>query len=403
MSVSTDAEKAKWLLERITATRWPSDSPVLVEVANLVQSGRMEEAARVATSQPQFLNVAVKQMALLMSTREENLSQPLSDFVAGFMGVARDESDARELLYGNFYYAADPSKLNGATVRSGFYNDLLSTNNHYVDLENNVEDVANALMRVNQQVIATSNSTTVVNPDPAGVLTSRAWFMAHVVNGTNRRPIEFAFREFMCVPIDGWADTNSPDIRIGRDIDRYPAGDHTTFATTCKGCHSVMDGFRGAYAKWDYRSQNNGYLQHMDSGATDGNYRPKSNNGVVYKMNRPDFIVYTGGFVSSDDSWVNHADRGQNSLLFGWRGMAPDNSPLAGRTTGVHALGRLIANSTRFSQCMAQRAFETVCRHGLNDYDEAVTYLALGQKFEQSGYNLKRLFEQVALHPGCKI
>jgi hypothetical protein len=426
---ATSRSQAHWMLERLTGVKWPSTSPIIDQMAQALSAGDRKGAAELATSQPQFLNVVVRQLALKMSTREETIRENFNDFAASFIGITRDNSDARELLHGNFYYTADPSKLNGATIRSDLMADIIGSNNHYNDLGRSNLDVGQVLMRVDGQKIAGVTTLTVVgtsgqptttqtiepvnSPDPAGVLTSRTFMAAHATAGTNRRLVEYTFRQFMCLPIQGWADTLGSDVRVGRDVDRLPGGDNNKFLTTCKGCHAVQDGFRGAFAKYDWRDniQNVGSaILHVDNGATGGGLRGNIVNatagvttGVMFKMNRPDFVQYAGGYVSTDDSFVNNANRGANASLLGWRSPAPDVSPLSGRTQGVHAFGRLIAGSQRFSRCMAQRVWAEVCHTEYSDGEMDAIYASLALEFEGSlNYKLRGLFETVALHPKCR-
>ena len=75
---------------------------------------------------------------------------------------------------------------------------------------------------------------------------------AHAIAGTNRRLVEYSFREFTCMPIDKWADASGPDTYIGRDVDRFPGGVHQKFTTTCRACHSGMDSLRGAFARYTF-------------------------------------------------------------------------------------------------------------------------------------------------------
>lgn len=398
------------MLERLTGVKHSLDNPIIGQMANLIQAGNRKGAAELATALPQFLNVTVKQMAAKMSTREETLREPLNDFTAGFMGVTRDGTDARELLHGNFYYAAtDPTRLNGITIPSDLFADILRSNNHYAALERANVDVGAALVRVDGQQIVTSATTAIPSPDPAGILTSRAFLGAHAIAGTNRRLVEYTMRQFACVPIEGWADTLAADLRIGRDIDRMPGGDNTKFLTTCKGCHTVMDGFRGAFAKWDFRDVGGvgPVAIHVANGVTAGGLQPNvdpNNRGVVFKMNRNDFVQYAGGYISTDDSFLNNAIRGNNATMFGWRGPAPDNdAALSGRTTGVHAFGRLVANSQRFSQCMAKRIWAQVCHSDLGISSMESIYVSMGLQFETDRYNLKKLFEAIAAHPRCRM
>lgn len=388
-------DDAKWILERITGVKWPADSALVQQATQMIMLGNRVGVAALATNQSQFLNVTVKNFGLQMSTREETIRIPLNDFTASIIGVTRDGRDARELLYGNFYYQG-PSVVNGTTIRSNLYDDILRSNRHYEALDNGRIDIGAVLVRVNGQRLIQANRTDTApevlaaSPDPAGVLTSRTWISAHAVAGTNRRPVEYAFREFLCIPIEEWADAASSDIRIGRDIDRFPGGDHLKFQTSCKSCHTVMDGFRGAWAKWNF--DDNTMVQ------TTVRNRGANSQGIINKMNQNN-SVYPGGYVTTDDSWVNNAIRGVNVTTFGWRGL--DGRTPSSSGMGVNSFGRLIANSQRFSTCMAKRVFETVCRKTLPS-TELASLEALGIQFENTNYNLKQLFQMAALHPLCK-
>jgi hypothetical protein len=396
----TAQDQAIWILQRVTGVKWPSDSPVVSQMTALIASGDSRAAAAVATQQPQFLSVTVKEMASRMSTREESVREPLNDFSAGVIGVTRDETDARELLYGNFYYIPDTTKF---TPPANTNTDTAVSNALYDALESSNADIGATLLRVDGQQIATSATATIPNPDPGGILTSRAFLGAHAVAGTNRRMLEYSFREFMCTPLVGWADAAGPDIRIGRDVDRMPGGDPVKFQTTCKACHSVMDGFRGAFAKWDF-NDNVGAAIHASNGVTSGGFQPNlDSRGVMKKMNRDDFVQFSGGYITKDDSFINNATRGVNATRFGWRGLAPDNSAAASLTGGIHTFGRLLANSQQFSRCWAKHVFDQVCQHDLSESEADALYASLAFEFEQNGYNLKKLFQAVATHPKCRL
>lgn len=379
--------KAKKLYERLTGTKVALDSPAISQIVNLMNNGDMMGAAKVATADPNFYNITVKLMALKMSTREETIKTKLNDFAASFIGITRDKRDARELLTGNFYYSGS-----GDGIRSNIVADILTSNNHYEDLEKARIDLSKNLVRQEGQLIATSDTATVASPDPAGVLTLRGFMGAHAIAGTNRRLVEYTFREFMCVPLDSWADTAASDARIGRDIDRFPAGDHNKFATSCKGCHTVMDGFRGAFAKWDFTSRGvkHSAVNPRGGGAFDIDV---DGQGVVTKMNR-NSAVFPSGYVTTNDSFINNATRPNNRALFEWRGPASAGN-------GTKAFGTIVANSRRFSQCMAKRVFETVCRKSFDAVKDRETLALWGDEFEASGYKLKNLFESVAVKSQC--
>jgi hypothetical protein len=382
-ATTQEVSQAKKILERLTGTKWPGDSQTVLQMADLLHAGQKNQAADLATQQAEFLNVTVKQMALKMSTIDESVSVPLNDFAASFIGVVRDNRDARELLSGNFYYRPMSADGNAVSVK------MLLDNTPFSDLENSRANIAASLERVEGQLVIVNDANgTAPNPDPAGVLTSRTFLQNHAVAGTNRRAVEYTFREFMCISIENWADTNAPDARIGRDIDRFPGGSHLKFQTSCKGCHSVMDGFRGAFARWDFGSNAvNTTLMGTGKGSTSAD-----GNQVVRKMNKNN-TVYPGGFVMTDDSWVNYATIGNNSVLFGWRGPTIGN--------GVKGLGEIVSNSKRFSQCMSKRVFESVCQRAVDTSSEQVMLADLGKSFEATGYNLRKLFQEVAIRPEC--
>lgn len=380
----------KKLLERLGGVKVSGDDPRLRQIEAAIQASDWQVAAALATADPNFLNVTVKQMAQKMSTREESIQTPMNDFTAFFMGIVRDESDARKLLTGDFFYMADPGRIPaGITIRADLQLDFVQNNNHYADLDRVGLDIGGLLKKENgQMLLQTSTNTMVYNPDPAGLLTTRAFMGAHAAAGTNRRPVEYAFREFMCVGIDEWSDVTVSDARIGRDIDRFPGGDHTKFQVSCKGCHTVMDGFRGAFAKWN---QDNNRIVNFDA-MGEASYNG-FNAGVASKMNG-NSNVFPAGFVTRDNSWVNNARGPANESLFGWRGTADQGF-------GVRAFGETLSNSARFSQCMVKRVFEATCRHEYDLKNRKGFASEQARQFEANGYNLKKLFQSVALSAEC--
>lgn len=399
------SDEAKKILERIAGTKVAGDNPLLARMRVKIAAGDRLGAAVIAQEHPNFLNVTVKQHALKMSTREETLTVPFNDFAASFVGVTRDALDARLLLTGDFHYRAKDGLVTKTQRVEAIEavpahdiivpdEDVTRSNTHFESFERMVgvrqSDFKTDLVRFSGQLIPGNDNTMVTaNPDPAGVLTSRAFLGAHTTAGTNRRPVEFTFRQFMCVKMEDWSDTGASDARVGRDIDRLPAGNPAGFLTTCKGCHTGMDGFRGAFARWDYYE--NGEGNHLVNALvhTDGKYN-KFINGVARKMSN-NANVYPSGFVTTDNGWVNNA-RGAANNLFGWRGSVASG-------TGVKDFGTLIANSKRFSQCMVKRVFESTCRKDIDVNSGVVAGLA--QKFEADGYKLNSLFADVVVSQEC--
>lgn len=417
--IDTYREQARRLVERLTGIVIPIDHPMILRVRDRLAAQDSIGAAKIVTGDltasepghPDFLNTMVKQMAMKMSNREETIRAPLNDFAAAFIGVTRDERNAQELLTSDFYYMADPAK---AAVRNNFFRDLLVTNNHYEDLERGQWDLGKILVRVpsseapasaprGQQIATSESGSFTPNPDPAGVLTSRAFMAAHAIAGTNRRMIEYTFREFMCIPMIEIADTSASPARIGRDVDRIPGGDQTKFETSCKGCHTIMDGYRGAFAHFDFASTtinnvNYNFIRNTlvnngsDFGFPDNT---RDANGTVYKMNHNN-NVFPNGYVIVDDSFVNNAVGNKNKDVFGWVG----SNRLGG--VGAAQFGRMLADSERFPQCMAKRVFDSVCAPDIkSDSRMNPTIIELANKFKSSGYNFRTLFQEAAVHPDC--
>lgn len=418
--ITSERQAARRLVERLTGVIVPIDHPLVVRAEQRIQQSDYAGAARVITGDlatnepghPEFLNTMIKQFAVRMSNREETIRAPFNDFAASFIGITRDERNAQELLTEDFFYMANPAR---ATVRADIFRDVLVSNNHYEDLEKYHWDLGKVLMRVpspeapaayprGQQIALDPTGSFTPNPDPAGVLTSRAFLAAHATAGTNRRIVEYAFRQFMCMPMSEMADTSASPARIGRDVDRLPGGDQTKFETSCKGCHTVMDGFRGAFAKFDWANVtvNNTPFSFVRNtqvsriGASFGFPNGSvDRHGTVRKMNHNE-NVFPNGYEITDDSFVNNAVGTNNRAVFGWNG----SNKYGG--AGVRQFGRMIADSDRFAHCMAKRVFESVCTPDAKP-DSKITPLitTLGANFKANGYKFRRLFQDVSSHPVC--
>lgn len=400
--ISASQTYALDLYKRLVGVRVPIDHPTITQMANLIDAGDARAAASLATGEPGFLNLVIRDFAAKMSTRDQSINEPLNDFIAIFIGVARDNIDARRLLDGQFTYRAP--------VGSGLANedpadDLLRTNDHYNELRgvaNNggsreasgtVYDFGAILQRQNSQQIFfdTNNSNQNPqnnsndmrdNPDAAGLLTTRTWLAAHAVDGTNRRLVEFTVKQFACMEMEEWADATAPDTRVGRDIDRFPGGEGSKYLTTCKACHSVMDGFRGAFAKYDWETRPLYRANRVD-------YKYTHENG---NRQRP-HVVFPQGYIQTDNSWVNNARSPANISKFGWRGYVASGN-------GVRQFGTVIANSRAFSRCMAKKVYREICRRPTATFEKTMVE-TVAHSFENSGYSLKSLFEEIAIRPEC--
>ena len=81
-SISANRQRALKLFQALTATRVPIDDPRLAQMETFLANGNQRAAAAVASNDPLFLDVLIRDVARKMSTRDESVRAPLSDFVA---------------------------------------------------------------------------------------------------------------------------------------------------------------------------------------------------------------------------------------------------------------------------------------------------------------------------------
>lgn len=396
MTVTPEMQKAALLYKRLAGVSTSLANPIISQMAaDIAQGNLMGAAARVTdpANTSDFYNITVRDFAGRMSTREETVNVPLNDFVATVIGIARDGINAKQILTGDFLYEGDLTK---AAVPANKITDIITSNSHYEAIERGRFDVQSVLKRVSPQVLYDGLGNLTPNLDAAGVLTSRTWMEAHATAGTNRRLVEYAFRQFLCVPLDQWADSTAPDNFVGRDIDRFPAGDHSKYATNCRSCHSVMDPLRGAFAYYDF---SNGYVKHTFrvTNTTDANSESATQvkvwtgTSVVRKMNHNE-EAFPNGHVTRDNTFKNHATSASNAAYFGW-GEKMDGA-------GVNQFGQMIADAQAFPFCMAKRAFRSTCKRDPASIDKQILESA-ANAFKQSNYNLRTLFQTIAISDEC--
>jgi len=354
-----DSEYAKKMFERLTGTPILNNDPRLNSMAEEIGRGNKMAAARIATEDENFYQVTLLDFASVMSNIEESPLAPFDDLQATVIGAIRDELDFRSILTGTYIYQG--------VTRTDLPVYSLENNDHYLQFESRFLSLKNDLEKVTQ------NSDVPLDAR-AGVLTSRGWAAAHFDGGTNRRAMEYTFRQFLCSTKEQWKDRGLPTYKIRRDVDRAPGGKPETFRKVCRSCHAIMDGLSGSFAKFDFKDEKLVYYE--DSVA------PKMNNNGN---------VYPEGHVTFDDSWINFATQNHNER-FGWRG------PLQGN--GAKSFGKLVANSEGFSDCMVTKVFKSVCRRTPRESDES-TISELTTSFEANRYNMRKLFEATASQESC--
>lgn len=347
------------LFQRLVGGPLQLSSPTYARMQNLLDKGDLMKAAEVAVSDKRFYALRVRGMAAPWTNKEADPNETFNDVQAMLIGVVRDELDARLLLTGNFKYQGYTS-LGLATASR-------ANNAHYSQFEERGLDYWANLTKSSPQWSDVSEA--------AGVLTSRGWAKAFYSMGTNRRAVEYTFQVFLCAPQTKWAEPGLPDSYVRRDVDRAKGGNPVTYQTHCRNCHASMDAMGGAFARLDFL---NDEFVHVGMGKVAEKFN-------INKETFPD------GYVTERDNWVNYAIYHQNES-FGWRGKLEGN--------GVKEFGTMIANAKGFSRCLVTKVFKEVCNRGPETTDNDLVN-KLTDKFEAEGYNMKKLFMNVAVEDSC--
>lgn len=395
-------QKALDIYSRLTGVKTAASNPIIDRmVRELAVNDEMAAASIVTNEDSRFLNITVRDFAAKMSNRDQTVNTPLNDFIATIVGATRDEINAQRLLWDNLTYTADPIL---APVPSDTVADILRSNNHYQALDDGRYDLSRVLVQRNQQFVF-NGTAAIANPQPSGLLTSRQWMMEHAIAGTNRRLVEYTFKIFLCSPIESVADAAGPEDVVGPDIDRVPGGSATKFQTNCRACHTILDGFRPAFARWTF---GNGYAKHAfavpaigvaadENANVSGMQEDPAIPNVSAKINRNQ-DVYPDARIVRDDRWVNNAIYNANKINLAFdQGNA---SIMGGAGTG--SFGRAMASSKRFGRCMAERVFRQVCKRDVINADNS--YLeAAAREFSNptNNYNLKFLFQKIVTSENC--
>lgn len=383
LSMSAFANEARlkaWNIHnRLTGVPPEPNSNVLNEMEAAINAtpgvGGLENAAQVAIQNDYFYNLLLKNWLKPLSNREKSKRVPLNDFVATIIGAIRDSDQNNKpfsrILHDDLVYV-------GPAMGNTNFNFRRTSNNHYQEIENRRLSLKDVLVeKMQSQNNNTENDVEGNRLDnqnvlvdnvngAAGVFTLRQSGMAFYSAGTNRRVTRYAFMNFLCHDFEDLHDTTVPDFRVRKDVERNPGGDARTFKNTCVGCHAGQDALGGAFAYYDWVSNNRLRFQ-------PGN--------VQSKMNK--LPAFSGGYQTVDDSWINLWAYGQNSVL-GWRGDQSGN--------GAAQLGQMLSRSRAFSVCMAKKVYKLVCIKPPGDEDTQFIDQMADELENNDSYNMKNLF-----------
>jgi hypothetical protein len=374
------AEQARRIHDRLTGV--PPSSTTLQSMMNAADE---LAAANIAMNHPAFYNAKLKNWVTPWTNRDGNQFAPLNDFTATVIGLIRDGSDFREVLYGDVIYVGT-----GAGV-SAYSN---TGNQHYADLENgnvNLGDPARLVRQTQSSVTGLPAGAT------AGVMTTRAAARAFFIDGTNRAMFRFTLKNMLCHDLEEVLDTTRPADRIRQDVTRSPGNDSRIFLNNCVGCHSGMDPLAQSFAYYDFSYDKDAADEDAARAVGALVYTP----GQVHSKYYHDEENFKPGFQTPDDSWTNNWRLGPNAAVFGWAGAAGPDGLVHG--TGAKSMGQELANSEVFAECSVRKVFQTVCLREPAESDRNATengvagYNAMLANFRAS-HNLKNTFAEAAAY-----
>jgi hypothetical protein len=361
-------EQAKRIYERLVGEE-PS-AAILSQMATAISatSGQqgLVNAAAIATQQPDFYNVVVKNMVTPWSNRDQTVFAPLNDYTATVIGMVRDDVAFNTALSADILYTVNAPGLPAPSNAS---------NAHYATAEANGVDLSSTLKQTTQSSVYGTPTTAT-----AGLMTTYGAEAAFFINGTNRAMFRFTMMNHFCADMPQLTDITRPSDRIRQDVARSPGGDSRTFLNTCVGCHSGMDPMAQAFAYYNFNGTlgnvvNTGTMQY-----TAGQVQPK------YLINATNFPY---GFVTPDDTWSNRWRSGVNASL-GW------SPALPGSGTGAKSLGQELESAQAFAQCQVTKVFQAVCFRAPQSSADMATVATITQSFQTGGYKLKQVFQQSA-------
>ncbi|MEX1033095.1 MAG: hypothetical protein WDZ30_07020 [Cellvibrionaceae bacterium] len=365
-------EDAKWLHDRIAGV--PPNETDLNAMQLLIEGGDIEGAAEIAMDNEAFYSATLKRMAAPWTNRDLNPFVALNDYIATFIGIVRDETDFREILYGDIVYTFNSPDVSAYSI---------SSNDHYEEAEQlGLEMGIGSDLEPQVQSVVTGFDPNAV----AGLMTTRASAEAFFYLGTNRAMLRFTLMAHLCRDLEQMEDTSGVPDRIRQDISRSPGGDSRLFTNGCVGCHAGMDPLTQAFAYHDWD---------VGSGRMTYNTAPVFNEELeiqtrVTPKHHINAANFPHGYVILNDRWDNYWRDGVNANL-GW------DAGLPGSGNGIASMGRELANSRAFAQCQVEKVFKTVCLRR-PEPDEVGDVDTMTNSFITGGYNLKQVFAETAAH-----
>lgn len=376
LALADSRDQAKRIHDRIAGVP-PDETTLSAMAAEIDDNNDPVAAALLATLQPEFYNVTLRNFAAPWTNRDQSVFVPLDDYTATIIGMVRDDRDFRGILSDDLVYIGSGNGVPGYST---------SNNAHYEALEN--ADLQAVLQPTTQ-----SSLNGVPAEATAGILTSRSAAKAFFIDGTNRAMFRFTMLNHLCRDMEQVHDTSRAPDRIRQDVSRSPGGDARVFLNNCVGCHSGMDPLAQAFAYYDYEydvdvdpTGENGSISYNDAGEVDPDTGTRVESKYFNNANN-----FEPGFQTPNDNWDNYWRNGPNATL-GW------DAALPGSGAGAKSLGEELSNSTAFAQCQVEKVFTNVCLRSPKDTADRTEVATMVSSFRSGGYNLRRVFAESAAY-----
>ena len=360
-ALADPTSQAQRIYERIAGVDPPATTLATMEAD--IAGGNALAAAEIATEDPDFYNVVLKDFVTPWTNRAQTSFAPLNDYTATVIGMVRDDVPFNTVLSADILYKSSASGLPPVSA---------ANNIHYATAEQYGVDLKSTL-------VATTQSATYGLPTAAtaGVITTRGASSAFFINGTNRAMFRFTLINHLCTDLNPIMDITRPPDRVRQDVSRSPGGDSRIFLNNCIGCHAAMDPMAQAFAYYNFDG-----VVTQETIYTPNVVQPK------YLINSQNF---TTGFITPNDSWSNRWRQGQNQVL-GW------SAALPGSGAGAKSLGQELAASSAFAQCQVQKVFQAVCFRAPQDQADRNQISTMVSGFVAGGYKLKKVFAESAVY-----
>lgn len=350
-------QKAVLLHERLTGV--PPSAANLNTMEPLISSNPLQAAA-IATSQPQFYNVTLKNMFLPATNRDQSVFVPLNDYVVTAIGMIKDGVPFNTALSADILYTLSSGGLPQASP---------SNNDHYATADANNVDISASLVKTTQSAVYPGIA-------PAGLITTRASSSAFFIAGTNRAMFRFTLVNHLCRDMEQVQDTSRPSDMIRQDVASSPGGDSRVYLNTCVGCHSGMDPMARAFAYYNFNDKTS--VTEYTANTVQPKYFINSSNNKF-------------GFVTPDDTWTNRWVAGPNASL-GFDSALPHTGK------GAASLGQELAASDAFADCQVQKAFKAVCLRAPSNTTDTQAVASIKARFKAGNYQMKQVFADAAVY-----